>query len=198
MGTVYNYVKLNMTKSRVENSLRKNETTSIMIGASKKSSSSFQAAKYLTKIAGAKSPQQVYAVISSLKGELANAKNCENYETVLRSIQKVKGKAERKIVSLVSERITNKKLKRAELERKKEESKKQKNILNAKIRSRKEQEHFDIYEGAKDDADMFKNEYNNIVSDADKSEDLIGNNINEVAASEESSSTGTYIVDTII
>lgn len=199
MNTVDSYVKTMMTNSRIENSLKKKSgDNGFNMTTNKKSTSTFQSVKYLTQIAGAKSQQQVYAVIRSLKRELSQAKNCENYDAVVRSIRKVQGKAEQKIVKLVSEKATEKKRKKAELERKIEERKKQDKILRIKKLSRKECENFDIYEGVRDDADLLKSEYDNMFNNNMSSESQVGSNLDEVTSWEGDSDTDSSTVDTVI
>lgn len=198
MNTIGSYAKLSVTNSRIKNSLKKNNNTKFSKKSTKKNTSSFQSVKYLNRIAAAKSQQQVRVIINSLKREISKAKNCENYSEIVRNIYKVKGKAEVKITKLASERTTEKKREKAELEHKIEERKKQDKILKVKRRGRKRQEHFDIYDGAKDDAELFKSEANNIINDNRENESLIGKNFDQVATSEVSASESSSTVDAIV
>ncbi len=198
MNTIGSYAKLSVTNSRIKNSLKKNNNTKFSKKSTKKNTSSFQSVKYLNRIAAAKSQQQVRVIINSLKREISKAKNCENYSEIVRSIYKVKGKAEVKITKLASERVNEKKREKAELEHKIEERKKQDKILKVKRRGRKRQEHFDIYDGAKDDAELFKSEVNNIINDNRESESLIGKNFDQVATSEGTENASSSVVDTVV
>lgn len=198
MNTIGSYAKLSVTNSRIKNSLKKNNNTKFSKKSTKKNTSSFQSVKYLNRIAAAKSQQQVRVIINSLKREISKAKNCENYSEIVRNIYKVKGKAEVKITKLASERTTEKKREKAELEHKIEERKKQDKILKVKRRGRKRQEHFDIYDGAKDDAELFKSEVNNIINDNRDNESLIGKNFDQVATSEVSASESSSTVDAVV
>lgn len=198
MNTIGSYAKLSVTNSRIKNSLKKNNNTKFSKKNTKKNTSSFQSVKYLNRIAAAKSQQQVRVIINSLKKEICKAKNCGNYNDVVRSINKVKGKAELKIAKLASERVNEKKREKAEVEHKIEERKKQDKILKVKRRARKRQEHFDIYDGAKDDAKLIKSEVNNILNNNRENENLIGKNFDKVVASEESYSESSSTVDTVV
>lgn len=198
MNTIGSYAKLSVTNSRIKNSLKKNNNTKFSKKSTKKNTSSFQSVKYLNRIAAAKSQQQVRVIINSLKREISKAKNCENYNDVIRSINKVKGKAEVKIAKLASERVNEKKREKAELEHKIEERKKQDKILKVKRRARKRQENFDIYDGAKDDAKLLKSEVNNILNDNRDNESLIGKNFDQVATSEGTENASSSVVDTVV
>jgi predicted TIM-barrel fold metal-dependent hydrolase len=198
MNTIGSYAKLSVANSRMKNSLKKNNNTRYGKASTKKNTSSFQSVKYLNRIAAAKSQQQVRVIINSLKKEISKAKNCENYNDVVRSINKVRGKAEVKIAKLASERVNEKKREKAELEHKIEERKKQDKILKVKRRSRKRQENFDIYDGAKDDAKLLKSEVNNILNDDRGNESLIGKNFDKIATSEGTENSSSSTVDTVV
>ena len=198
MNTVDSYVKKMMTDSTIENSLKKKSSSDLFnMTSAKKNISSFQAVKYLTRLAGAKTQQQVYSVISSLRRELVKAKNCDDYAAVLKSIQKIKGKAEEKIVKLATEKAIEKKRKEAEQQHKIEERKRQEKILRTKQMSRKEQENFDLYEGAVDDSNLFRNGYDNMLNRNMDNENAIGSNIDEVTTDGEDGETSSA-VDIII
>lgn len=105
INTINNYTKLTVTNSKMKSS---SDTDKFSIRIKKNSRSNFKSVKYLNTISSAKSQQQVRLVLNSLKKEMSNAKNCENYNILLKSINKVKRKAEVKIEKLAFERVIEK------------------------------------------------------------------------------------------
>ncbi|WP_294377939.1 hypothetical protein [uncultured Clostridium sp.] len=201
MNTVTGFARLTLSESSLKKSKNKKNSRYSFSKNKKKSTSDFQSAKYLSKIAAAKSQQQLENIMGSLKAEALKAKNCENSAVIIAGINKVKGKVQTKINNLAIEKAIARKRKEAQLQNKIEESKRKGKILKVRKRARKRQESLDIYEGAKNDAELQKNNQN-ASYDENNSYDIskytgnsVGENLDKIASDDKASDTGESTVD---
>ncbi len=201
MNTVTGFARLTLSESSLKKSKNKKNSKSSFSKTKKKSTSDFQSAKYLSKIAAAKSQQQLENIMGSLKAEALKAKNCENSAVIMANINKVKGKVQTKINNLAIERAIARKRKEAQLQNKIEESKRKGNILKVRKRSRKIQENLDIYQGVKDDAELQKNNQNASYNESNSYDmskytgDFVGENFDKIASDDNTSDTDQSTVD---
>lgn len=201
MNTVTGFARLTLSESSLKKSKNKKNSRSSFSKTKKKSTSDFQSAKYLSKIATAKSQQQLENIMGSLKAEALKAKNCENSAVIMANINKVKGKVQTKINNLAIERAIARKRKEAQLQNKIEESKRKGNILKVRKRSRKIQENLDIYQGVKDDAELQKNNQNASYNESNSYDmskytgDFVGENFDKIASDDNTSDTDQSTVD---
>lgn len=201
MNTVTGFARLTLSESSLKKSKNKKNSRSSFSKTKKKSTSDFQSAKYLSKIATAKSQQQLENIMGSLKAEALKAKNCENSAVIMANINKVKGKVQTKINNLAIERAIARKRKEAQLQNKIEESKRKGNILKVRKRSRKIQENLDIYQGVKDDAELQKNNQNASYNESNSYDmskytgDFVGGNFDKIASDDNTSDTDQSTVD---